>query len=581
MSRRTTQQLTIETADDVYALRQAGRAAAAAVGVQSSDQIRLATALSELGREIVSSAGTALAEFSLAADGWLEVRITGFPLAALEPHAYSAVESAKRLIDKFEVGETLDGATLSLRLPAAKTRAGADLRRAIAAAAAPRPLDELRLENRDLITTLNEVREKQEQLIQLNGELEETNRGVMAMYAQLSDELEETNRGVVALYAELDDKTFQLNAANEAKTRFLASVSHELRSPVSSIVGLVKLLLDPGDTTPISEEQRTQLGYIENSSRDLLQLVNALLDLSKAESGRLEPEIATFELRPLLSELRGSLRPLVQPGVELVLEVSKAGSIESDRTLLAQVLRNLLVNALKFTESGSVTLTCKDVAGYAVEFSVRDTGIGIALEDQPRIFEEFYQVRGPLQARSKGTGLGLPYAKRVTEMLGGALELESERGAGSTFRFRLPRSWRAVGSRVEPSDELSAAITVESVLIVDDDAGLRSVLRGMLQGVASQVYEAEGGIEALEMMRTEKPDVVFLDLRMPDMDGSEVLSEMKRDPALREIPVIIVSSEELGLEDRFGSMPFVAKSTLNKDVVLKAIVKVRPEKVSS
>ncbi len=569
----------VETAEDVYALRQAGRVAAAAAGVQGSGQVRLATALSELGREIVSFNSSAVAEFSLGEDGWLEVRIHGVPRAALEPHDYSAVESAKRLIDCVEIADSPHGVMLSLRLPARGT-SSADLRNAIAAAATPRPLDELRLENRDLIATLEELREKQDQLIQLNAELEETNRGVVAMYAQLSDELEETNRGVVALYAELDDKTLQLNTANEAKTRFLASVSHELRSPVSSIAGLVKLLLDPIDETSLSEEQRMQLRYIETSSRELLQLVNDLLDLSKAESGRLEPDVTTFDLAALLSELRGSLRPLVQPGVELIVDVSNGGLVESDRTLVGQVLRNLLVNALKFTERGSVTLTCKDISGYAVEVSIRDTGIGIALEDQPRIFEEFYQVRGPLQARSKGTGLGLPYAKRVSETLGGMLELDSEPGEGSTFTFRLPRAWRVFTSRAAAVEESLVAITLGVALIVDDDAGLRSVLRGMLQGVATQVYEAEGGIEGLEMMRTDKPEVVFLDLRMPDMDGAAVLSEMKRDPALREIPVIIVSSEELGLDDRFGTMPFVAKSTLSRDVVVKAIGKALPEKVS-
>lgn len=571
-------QLTIETAEDVYALRQAGRAAAAAVGVHTSGQIRVATALSELGREIVATGASAVAQFALAPNGWLEVRIVGYPISALQPHENSAIESAKRLIEALEVVQGASGSTVSLRLPAATARASAELQRAVAEATAPRPLDELRMENRDLIATLNEVREQQEQLVQLNAELEDTNRGVMAMYGQLSDELEETNRGVVALYAELDDKTLQLRAANEAKTRFLASVSHELRSPVISIVGLIKILLDPTEAEALSEDQRTQLGYVQSSSNELLHLVNALLDLAKAESGRIVPEIGTFELATLFSELRGSVRPLVPEGVKLIVSKQAAGSIESDRILLTQVLRNLLVNALKFTERGSVKLTCEDIDGYAVEFAVRDTGIGIAPVDQTRIFEEFYQVRGPLQARTKGTGLGLPYAKRVTEVLGGELFVESVPGHGSTFKLRLPRVWPVVGHRVEHVEERTSTTRVGSALIVDDDAGLRAVLRGMLQGVVTDVYEASGGIEALSIMRDMPPDIVFLDIRMPDVQGTDVVAEMKNDPALREIPVVIVSSQEASSAERLAASAFIEKSILNKDTVLKAIAKCRPEK---
>ena len=568
-------ELLIERAEDVYALRHSGRLAAAALGRDDPDQVRLATALSELGREIVAHGGVARAIFSLSPDGSLEVHITPFPHAAIDSRrSPSAVESARRLLGKIEIVEQGADVSIVLRTPAAPRGHAVrdeDLRRALTAGVAQRPLDELRLENHDLIVALTEVRTQQELLLQLNAELEETNRGVMAMYSQLSDELEETNRGVVALYAELDDKTVQLNAANEAKSRFLASVSHELRSPVNSIRGLTRILMDSVDAAPLPDQQK-QLDLIHSSSKELLKLVNGLLDISKAESGKLEAEVTCFSLDSLLADLRGSLRPLVPPGVRLDVHDDTGTTIESDRTLLGQVLRNLLANALKFTVEGSVSLSCAQPDGYQIEISVSDTGIGIAPEDRPRVFEEFYQVRGPLQAKQKGTGLGLPYARRVTELLGGTLSLESELGRGSTFTARLPVAWQSFHFATR---EVANArdVRVGTALIIDDDEGLRVALRGMLQGIARQVYEAGGGTEGLEKMHELHPDIVFLDLRMPDLDGSEVFREARKDPGLRDIPIVIVSTVDIGPENTIGTAPSIAKAALSRDSVAHAIAK--------
>jgi signal transduction histidine kinase/CheY-like chemotaxis protein len=566
-------ELLIERPEDVFALRQSGRLAAAALGRDNADQVRLATALSELGREILTHRQKASASFTLAPDGSLLIDITGFPKRALKSTAQtSGIDAAQRLVGTIDVSETPRGVVLGLRMTPGPASAAKrqSLHDALAAAAAPRPLDELRMENRDLITTLSEIRAQQEQLMQLNAELEETNRGVMAMYSQLEDELEETNRGVVALYAELDDKTVALNEASEAKTRFLASVSHELRSPVNSILGLTALLLDP-DVHAETGEQHKQLDLIRTASGELLKLVNGLLDLSKAESGRLDPDITRFPLDILLTELRGSLRPLVPPGVRLEIAENTRIDIESDRMLLGQVLRNLLTNALKFTVSGSVTLSCAQPNGYNIELRVMDTGIGIAPADQPRVFEEFYQVRGPLQAKSKGTGLGLPYARRVVETLGGTLKLESEVGAGTQVTVEVPARWQslAVSDIPKPSEHLS----LDTALLIDDDESIRIALRGMLQGIVKRVHEASGGHEGLALMESLHPDVVFLDLRMPDLDGAEVLSMVRRRPDLRDLPIVIVSSADLGIEETLGSMASIAKSALSKDSVARAIAK--------
>ncbi|MGD1067478.1 MAG: hybrid sensor histidine kinase/response regulator, partial [Vulcanimicrobiaceae bacterium] len=449
------------------------------------------------------------------------------------------------------------------------------LREELSRITSPSALDELRLENRDLIAALSELETHQEQLVQLNGELEETNRGVMAMYAQLADELEETNRGVVALYAEIDEKTVRLNEANEAKSRFLANVSHELRSPVNSILALGRLLLDPS-SDGLTGAQRQQLELVRSSGGELLLLVNQLLDLAKAESGRIEPDVTTVDLGALFAELRGALRPLARAGVTLVVDApTPLPPVETDPMLLGQVLRNLLTNALKFTPHGTVRLAARVESAHALEITVSDTGIGIAREDLERIFEEFYQVRGPLQVEQKGTGLGLPYARRLAQTLGAEMRVESESGRGSTFTLRVPLVWQPLlRAPHTPGQQPPAPVSVGTVLIVDDDEGFRTALRGMLQGLASQVLEARGGIEGLQLLREYGPELAFVDLRMPDLDGAAVLAEMSSDPRLRAIPVVIVTSAELSpsLQTILGSAAAVlAKATVSRESVRGAI----------
>jgi signal transduction histidine kinase len=312
-----------------------------------------------------------------------------------------------------------------------------DLRAELSAHVPGTPLDELAVQNEQLVVALDEVRTQRDELARLNAELQETNRGVMALYHQLSEELEETNRGVVALYAELDEKSAQLRAASEAKSRFLANVSHELRAPVTAIIGLGRLLTDSA-SDPLTDDQARQVQLIRGSASDLLALVNDLLDLAKAEAGRIEPKWSDVDLKAIFGQLRGTLRALAtRPEVEFVVDEPEPGRLRSDEVLLAQVLRNLLTNAIKFTERGSVRLTARWSAG-GVDLEVSDTGVGIPADLQERIFEEFYQVPGGLAAPGTGTGLGLPYARRLVEILGGTLSVDSEPGRGSVFTVSLP-----------------------------------------------------------------------------------------------------------------------------------------------
>ncbi|TDC82051.1 sensor histidine kinase [Micromonospora sp. KC606] len=439
--------MALRVEQDIFIVRQRAREVAAAVGLEHQDQIRVATALSEVARDLLRVVGGADVAFTVAeapgGRGALWVDLT--PVRPLPEGRYEPQSGAVgRLLDTLGVssreGDTV--VRMSRRIPASTaplTSARlAELRAQLGHTAPASALDELATQNEQLIAALDEVRGQRDELAVLNAELEETNRGVMALYTQLSEELEATNRGVVALYAELDEKSAQLRAASESKSRFLANVSHELRAPVTAIIGLGRLLTDPA-SDPLSPAQAEQVELIRSSAADLLSLVNDLLDLAKAESGRIEPEWTQVDLRAVFGQLRGTLRALAtRPAVKLVVEEPPAPAVlRSDEVLLSQVLRNLLHNALKFTERGEVRMRVER-DGDRWRLSVTDTGVGVPSEMQGRIFEEFYQVPG--LGRRGGTGLGLPYARRLVTLLGGTLELASEPGRGSTFTVVLPVS---------------------------------------------------------------------------------------------------------------------------------------------
>ncbi|MFC4584650.1 sensor histidine kinase [Sphaerisporangium corydalis] len=424
---------------DVFAVRQLGREVAEAVGLDDLDQIRVGTALSEVGREIVGGSRDAEASFQLDDLGGLVVEITYSE--GSDAVAPAGVTLAARLMDKVEHDEDLRRVTMvkksqGLRAPA-EPHLG-EIRTKMIELAPISVIEELRQQNRELASALEDSRHQRERLLRLNAELEETNQGVFALYNQLSEELEETNRGVVALYAELDEKSAQLREAGEAKNRFWATVSHELRTPLNSVIGLVRLLLGPGGEE-LSEEQHLQIELIGGSAQTLLSLVAELLDMAKAESGRLTSQPSAVDLPALADRLRMTLHPTAgTDNVRLTVDVAHAPeTLVTDEVLLSRILRNLLSNSLKFTESGEVGLRAYSEAGEVV-FIVTDTGIGIPPEHQERVFEEFYQVPGAAQVRARGTGLGLPYARRLAEVLGGTLSLSSAPGEGTTVTVRLP-----------------------------------------------------------------------------------------------------------------------------------------------
>ncbi|WP_427912397.1 sensor histidine kinase [Ramlibacter sp. MMS24-I3-19] len=267
----------------------------------------------------------------------------------------------------------------------------------------------------------------------------DTDNNAATEIAALRAELEETNRGVVALYAELDAQAEKLREATELKSRFLAYMSHEFRTPISSIRSIARLLMDRVDG-PLTEEQERQVGFIQQQAAEFADMVDDLLDLAKVEAGRVEISPAWFEMVDLFSALRGMFKPvLTNPDVVLVFEEPHdIPKLYTDDRKLSQILRNFVSNALKFTPKGEVRVAARRLDSGLIQFSVVDTGIGIAPEYHQSIFQDFSQVQSALQKRLRGTGLGLSLSKRLAELLGGTVALQSEPGKGSTFSVTIP-----------------------------------------------------------------------------------------------------------------------------------------------
>ncbi|AJQ47582.1 MULTISPECIES: sensor histidine kinase [Pseudomonas] len=255
----------------------------------------------------------------------------------------------------------------------------------------------------------------------------------------LRAELEDTNQGVLALYAELDSQAEQLRQASDLKSRFLSYMSHEFRTPLGSILSITSLLADEVDG-PLSKEQQLQVAFINTATRELGDMVDDLLDLAKIEAGRITISPAWFDMLDLFAALRGMFRPIVDTGaVDLIFEEPQGlPKMYTDDKKLAQILRNFISNALKFTTRGEVRVSAQLLGSDQVRFAVSDTGIGIAPELLGGLFEDFAQVDSPLQKRLRGTGLGLSLCKRFAALLGGKVGVESTPGSGSCFFVILP-----------------------------------------------------------------------------------------------------------------------------------------------
>lgn len=427
---------------DVVLARQRARDIAARTGFDGQDQVRFATAVSELARNAYRYAGGGRVDFSIEPDesrSLLVARVldAGPGIARLDDVLAGAYTSetgmgvgltgARRLSDRFAIDSSPEGTVVAigLFLTHHPRLTDAEARSLARAAAHPERGDEESDPERELAEAREQLRARDEEV------------------QRLAQELEETNRGVLALYAELDDRAELMRSLSEAKSRFLSDVSHELRTPLTSIVNLARLLLSHADG-PLTVEQTHQVSLIQRSAESLTEMIGELLDVAKIEAGRVELRVTEFDVRGLFGALRALLRPLATtPGVALVFEdPGEPMVLWTDEQRVSQVLRNFVSNALKFTEAGEVRVTATRDDGGLVRLSVTDTGIGIAAADQKKIFDEFAQIDGPIQRRVRGTGLGLAISRKLAALLGGTLELVSAPGAGSRFSLVIPADAR-------------------------------------------------------------------------------------------------------------------------------------------
>jgi signal transduction histidine kinase/DNA-binding response OmpR family regulator len=337
--------------------------------------------------------------------------------------------------------------------------------------------------------------------------------------------------------------------ANRTKSTFLANMSHELRTPLNAIIGYSEMLEEEAEERGL-DDLAPDLGKIHAAGKHLLALINDVLDLSKIEAGKMELFLEDFDVRALVQDVEATIRPLVEKNQNL-LEVTcppDIGTLHADLTRVRQILFNLMSNAAKFTQHGRVGLEVFPlrIAGEGwIEFAVADTGIGLTLEQQRRLFQSFTQADPSTSRKYGGTGLGLVISRRFAQMMGGDIELQSEFGRGSVFTVRLPR----VAGRARPVPGHAAAPTPASsplVLVVDDEKATRELITRGLQKEGFRVLVAATGEEALRLAREKRPDAISLDVLMPGMDGWTVLRSLKGDPLTSSIPVVMVSM----LDDR-------------------------------
>ncbi|PHJ56751.1 histidine kinase [Nostoc linckia z18] len=536
--------LEIHYEQDVVQARQRTREIAEQLGFDAQDQARLATAVSEIARNAFQYAKGGTLEFSIEGEpqGFVirvEDRGEGIPhladiLAGRDTSSTGmklGIVGTRRLMDFFEI-ESLPGQgttvvmskKLSKRTATFSDSQLQQIRETVIGRSPQNPYEEIQRQNQELLRAMAELQKREEELIYLNRELEDT------------------NRGVVALYAELDEKADSLQKANELKTRFLSNMSHEFRTPLNSILSLSRMLLARMDGD-LTAEQEKQVTFIQKAASGLSELVNDLLDLAKVEAGKIEVRPSYFKVSDLFATLRGMLRPLLVQGSSVTLIVEEPNAIPplyTDEGKVAQILRNFVSNALKFTEQGEVRVSAMQT-GHTVTFSVSDTGIGIAASDRERIFEDFVQIESPLQKQVKGTGLGLPLSRKLAELLGGNISIKSELGQGSTFTASIPIVYPHTTEFTTLDQPAPLEPNRLPILAVEDHPETLFIYEKHLQESTYQLIPTRTLAQARLVLQQVRPTAIMLDIMLEGQNGWTFLRELKGDATTRSIPVLVIT----------------------------------------
>jgi signal transduction histidine kinase/DNA-binding response OmpR family regulator/HAMP domain-containing protein len=385
------------------------------------------------------------------------------------------------------------------------------------------------------------------------------------------------------LFKEVQEKSEQLAAASQHKSQFLANMSHELRTPLNAIIGVTEMLLE--DARDLKRDDDVEaLDRVLRAARHLLALINDILDLSKVEAGKMELYLESFPIAPLIEDVIKTMQPLAENnGNELAVNCpGDVGTMHADQTRVRQALLNLASNATKFTERGKITISVRRAAensGAWITMAVTDTGIGMTPEQVGRLFQEFVQADASTTRKYGGTGLGLAISRRFCQMMGGDITVESEVGRGSTFTIRLPVEVTAAQpvpvARSTPPRAPAPSRAIPIVLVVDDDPTVRNVTERFLTREGFSVVTADGGHEGLRLTRELHPAAITLDVIMPDLDGWTVLAAIKGDPALADIPVVLMTIvDEKNRGYSLGAADYMVKPVDRErlGVVLRAIV---------
>jgi signal transduction histidine kinase/CheY-like chemotaxis protein/HAMP domain-containing protein len=450
---------------------------------------------------------------------------------------------------------------------------------------------QLEQQNIELQTQREEMHILNKELTHRSETLSEANSELIAQKRELSAQASELTEQNV----ELEMQKKQLDESNRLKTSFLSNMSHELRTPLNSVIALSGVL-NRRLSGKLPDEEYSYLNVIERNGKQLLSLINDILDLSRIEAGREDVEINRFSIRELVNEVVEMIEPQAnQKNISLhYITAKELTPIKSDYIKCRHILQNIVANAVKFTEEGGVEIIAEEMA-ESIRITVSDTGIGIDREHVPHIFDEFRQADGSNSRKYGGTGLGLAIAKKYAEMLDGRIEVESTPGKGSKFMLILPIQYRSVHTKIEDyvdhmnqtkssfNGEMNAS--GKTILLVEDTDAVIIQMKEILVQQGYNILVARNGNEALDQIEHQIPDAMILDLMMPEVDGFEVLKRIRNEEKTDHLPVIIltakyVTKEELAFLKSNSIYQLIQKGDINKDQLLNTVAQmIFPEAV--